>query len=109
MTADDEQKDKPEFWERIFRILDGTDLPPTQKLTLFVIMIHEGDNEFAFASQSKIARRVGVGERHIRKVLKQLESDGFISTKHRPGRTDGIDSSQLGEVRDQPRNYRPGV
>ena len=90
VTKADEKKGKPQFWERVSRILDGTDLSPTQRLTLLVIMIHEGDNEFAFPSQTTLARRVGVGERQIRKLLPRLESDGFILTKHRPGQTELI-------------------
>lgn len=81
------QNGKPDFWARVFRILDGTDLLPAQRLALLVIMIHEGENDYAFPAQSTIARRVGVGDRQVRTILKELSSRGFIITESRPGKT----------------------
>jgi len=82
-----ESAGKPKFWDRVFRILDGTDLKPTPKLMLLVIMIYEGDNEHAFPSQETIAQRVGVSDRQVRTILKELSSRGFIVTELRPGTT----------------------
>jgi len=78
---------KPEFWDRVSHILDDSDLQPSHKLTLLVVMIHEGEKQFAFPSQETIGKRVGVSERHIRRIMRELESAGFLVTEARSGRT----------------------
>lgn len=72
------------------------DIPTTKKMILLAIADHasdDGDN--AWPSLSTLAKKVGIGERHVRRMLRELEHDGWLVTfKQRGGRADQEDASR---------------
>lgn len=64
-----------------------TDLSPTAKLVHAVLVRHQGDNESAWPSATTLGREIGVGERRVREVLRELELAGVVSIEARPGRS----------------------
>ena len=64
------------------------DLPTTKKMLLLAIADHaDDDGDNAWPSKARLATKVGVMPGHVRRMLRELEDDGWITTARQRGGT----------------------
>jgi Helix-turn-helix domain len=64
------------------------DLPTTKKMLLLAIADHaDDDGDNAWPSKARLAKKVSVMPGHVRRMLRELEDDGWITTATQRGGT----------------------
>lgn len=64
------------------------DLPTTKKMLLLAIADHsDDDGNNAWPSKARLAKKVGVLPSYVRRLLRELEDDGWITTARQRGGT----------------------
>ncbi len=76
------------YWDAIGAILDAA-IPPAERLLLFALLYRTNlrPNGVLFDSINTLSRRTGVTPRHVRRLLRSLETRGLIESNERPGMT----------------------
>jgi hypothetical protein len=64
-------------------LLNDTKLSSGAKLTYVMLLKYAWEKDFCFPGQVRLAKDMGVSERHARDCIKELEKAHLISLKHR--------------------------
>ena len=64
---------------KLEKVLADKSIPPGAKLILLNLMYRTGLKNYAFPSQKKISKDVGLKERQVRNHLNKLKNKGIIS------------------------------
>jgi hypothetical protein len=73
------------YWQRA-RLIFGTDLPATFKLTLLALSDHLGSNDTCYPSVQRLQLRTGYSRRTVLRALEGLEQQQAISVSRATGR-----------------------
>lgn len=73
-------------WSRRRHILDHHPGGPTEKLVLLVLEAYAGVNTGqVYMSHRVLGRRASITKDHAGRVIRKLESDGYLHVERRPG------------------------
>ena len=81
------------YWQRA-RLIFGTDLPATCKLTLLALSDHLGSNATCYPSVQQLQLRTGYSRRTVLRALEGLEQQQAISVSRATGRAN-VDSLNI--------------
>ena len=64
-----------------YMVLRDTRLSAGARLTYAVLLMYAWQDEACFAGQEKMAKDMGISERHLRRYLKELEDRAYVRIK----------------------------
>ena len=68
-------------------VLDGPELSTGARLVLLLLADYASRDGAAWPSESTLARRAGLSERQVRRLIGEIASYGIVDLDHRPGRS----------------------
>lgn len=93
---------------KIMTAVWAVDLPHADKIVLLALADNANDDGYCYPSSTTIARKCGMAERSVRRVITRLAVDGHITVTERPGRSCTFLVHPGPSVRGTPDRQSPG-